>query len=156
MSLALEEINSTQLEFAEGIAYRKDHQGKIPFSGVVVNYYPNGQKQNQIFYRDGRRHGKETSWYLDGELEYLVRYKEGQLQAQGSSWYAKNQDQIDVQDFMTCNEPDASEAICGEVKKEPFTQYFMACSEPDASAAICGGLKEEPALLFELCTNGSC
>ncbi len=130
MSVALEEVDPTQLEFAEGIAYRKDHQGKIPFSGVALSYYPNGQKRKRIFYRDGKRHGTDMAWYQDGNQKHVVRYKEGQLQSNGSSWHTN--------------------------KREKASQEFMPCHAENALEAICGKEEPGPSARFELCPNDNC
>ncbi len=123
---AMQEVAPSELVVIDHVTYVKGSDNRIPFSGIMVSYFENGQKKNQITYRDGLRHGKDTAWYPNGQLKHVVRYKAGLIQSHRSSWYARNGEKKSLDPFMSCIEPDAIEAICGKAEDGP-TARFERC-----------------------------
>lgn len=76
---------SANLGVKEGIYYLQN-EGR-PYTGYAEAYYKNGQIKYRESFRDGVKHGKETTWYEDGKLKSIVVYKSGNPQSFGSSWY---------------------------------------------------------------------
>ena len=48
-------------------------------NGLVTEYYENGEKKEEGFYRDGQLEGLLTVWGEDGQMQYAENYKEGML-----------------------------------------------------------------------------
>ena len=91
-------VDGDQIEFRggiieqDGLAY---FEGK-PFTGVAVWKYtapnPNGQKRNEITYKDGKRHGLETYyWHVSGQKESERTYKDHKEHGPGTAWYENGQ-----------------------------------------------------------------
>ena len=51
-----------------------------PFTGIYIRTYPNGQKQKEINYKDGKKEGLTINWYENGQKESEGNYKDGILQ----------------------------------------------------------------------------
>ena len=58
----------------EGKLYLAD--SKDPFSGIIYNTYPNGQREYTGEYKDGKPSGLLVYWYENGN-----KMREGRLQA---------------------------------------------------------------------------
>ena len=71
-------VNPHQLEKQEGLWY---FEGKA-FTGIVVKKYDNRQKAYESTLKDGKEHGRVTSWYRDGQKQGEVTYKDGKLVSQ--------------------------------------------------------------------------
>ena len=56
----------------EGKLYKME--AKDPFSGIVFNTYPNGQREYTGEYKDGKPNGLLVYWYKNG-----VKKREGKL-----------------------------------------------------------------------------
>jgi TonB family protein len=44
--------------------------------GEFIFYYPNGQKKNSSFWKNGIPQGKTSSWYANGQLKAVQEYRE--------------------------------------------------------------------------------
>ena len=53
-------------------------EGK-PFTGVAVEKYPNGQKEYEGTFKDGKLHGLGTEWYENGQKSAEFTLKDGKL-----------------------------------------------------------------------------
>lgn len=125
-SFALEQVNLAQLETREGLRFL--HDSSAPFTGYGVSYFENGQKQLQIRFRDGIRHGKETAWFENGELRHVVRYKNGQPQTPGSTWYVREKKPVSEK-FVFCDGREDLEAVCGKADQKP--SHMEICGQKD-------------------------
>lgn len=168
---AVQEMAPSELVVIDGITYVKGSENRVPFNGMMVSYFENGQKESQITYRDGLRHGKDAAWYPGGQLRHVVRYKVGIIQSDGSSWYARNGGKKSLNTFMSCSKLDGIEVICGKAEEGP-SAYFesdavdvilvrmeegpSAHFESDAIDVILVRAEEGPSAHLEYCQNGSC
>ncbi len=50
-----------------GIAHEPDSEK--PFEGIAITHYPNGQLMYEAEYKDGKQHGKISSFYQDGSMQ---------------------------------------------------------------------------------------
>lgn len=73
----------------EGLWYEKDSE--LPFTGVVVEYWPNGQKRGESKIRDGKVQGKVTSWFENGRRKASAVFKDGRLNGKWIEWYENGQ-----------------------------------------------------------------
>ena len=59
--------------------------------GKVVYWYEDGQKYNETEYRDNKPHGKETGWYKTGQKEGVGYYRDGKVEGKTIMWYKSGQ-----------------------------------------------------------------
>ena len=68
-------VDLEKLERRDGFRY---FEGK-PFTGVAVQKYPNGQKEYEGTYKDGKLNGLWTKWYENGQKKEETTFKDGNL-----------------------------------------------------------------------------
>ena len=66
-------VDDDDLELRGYLGY---FEGK-PFTGVAVKKYPNGQKNWEYTWVDGKLHGLMTEWHDNGEKKRETTYKDG-------------------------------------------------------------------------------
>ena len=66
------EVHISQTILFEGKLYKME--AKDPFSGILFNTYPNGQREYTGEYKDGKPNGLLVYWYEKG-----VKKREGEL-----------------------------------------------------------------------------
>ena len=47
--------------------------------GLYTNLYKNGQKRDELTYKDGKFDGLYTNWYENGQKSFEGTYKDGEL-----------------------------------------------------------------------------
>ena len=65
-------INTVQFE---GKIYRLNEEE--PFSGIVFNEYPDGQREYEGLYKHGKPNGNLVYWYENGSIKREGRLKNG-------------------------------------------------------------------------------
>ena len=75
-ALSFVTISMDELEKKESLYYKVG--SSEPFSGFVVDLYPNQQKKFQIEFNKGLKLSS-SGWFEDGELSYTEKYDEGKL-----------------------------------------------------------------------------
>ena len=50
------------------------YEGKL-FSGIGMEYFDNGQKELEIYFKNGKQEGPQTRWYENGqnEISYITK-----------------------------------------------------------------------------------
>ncbi len=66
-----------------GIIYIKN----IPFSGILVDKYPNDSIKSKCQYSLGKRHGNYEGWYPDGSRWFKRLYLEGKKEGIHLTWW---------------------------------------------------------------------
>ena len=84
------EVGDEDLTFFEG----------KPFTGIGTWRYPDGQKEMETSFRDGKWHGLTTQWYENGQKECEVTLKEGKEHGLSTQWYENGQ----KKDSATCKD----------------------------------------------------
>jgi len=51
----------------------------IERDGLYTNWYENGQKRDELTYKDGKFDGLYTNWYENGQKRFEGTYKDGEL-----------------------------------------------------------------------------
>ena len=69
------EVHISQTIMFEGRLYKMD--SKDPFSGIVYNTYPDGLREYEGEYKDGKPNGLLTYWYNNGNIMREGRLKDG-------------------------------------------------------------------------------
>ena len=62
----------------EGVVYAKD-DNTTPYSGCIVQAYPDGQKKSELFYHNGRPTGEGRRWFANGPKQSEITHKAGKI-----------------------------------------------------------------------------
>jgi len=76
ISCSKKEVNVSKTVQSGGFIYEVNETK--PFSGIVVEFYENGQKKFEHTFRKGKSHGMLTHWYENGRKK-----REGSLNDDG-------------------------------------------------------------------------
>ena len=58
-----------------------------PFTGKAVWFHPNGEREQETTYADGREHGQEVWWHPDGARAGQSEYQSGVLNGTTIQWH---------------------------------------------------------------------
>lgn len=72
-----------------GIAYAVNESE--PYTGLLIDIYPNGQRKNKIFFKNGKEEGQRTLWYENGQKAIETHFKNGKEEGLKTSWYENGQ-----------------------------------------------------------------
>ena len=78
-------VDGDKVEEREGVIYLKD--SKIPYTGKLYGFHPNGQKMHESNYKNGRIDGLAERWYENGQKESEANFKDGKLSGLKTAWY---------------------------------------------------------------------
>jgi hypothetical protein len=67
------------------------HEFKSMCTGIVTLLHPNSQKQVEIPYKEGVKHGELTTWHDDGQVNERTTYVHGCEHGISRSWYPGGQ-----------------------------------------------------------------
>ena len=79
-----EPIDGSTLVEKDSLMYAPDSDK--PYSGEVVSYYSNGQKEYEGTFKDGKLDGLHTNWYENGQKENELTYKDGKKEGLWTNW----------------------------------------------------------------------
>ena len=79
------EVNSTDAEMREGIAYVKGETKA--FTGIIKSYYDNGNLEFEVNYKDGKKEGLFKRYYENGNLKSEGNFKDGKLEGLSKLYY---------------------------------------------------------------------
>ena len=68
----------------------------IKLEGLHTGWYENGQKKEEITYKNGKRNGKWTLWYENGQKKLEGTYKYGEEDGLWIWWYENGQQMSEV------------------------------------------------------------
>ena len=83
------EVPSDKLVERNGIKYEINSQ--IPFTGVGVRYWDNGQLVAKQTYKDGKKHGLYEYYLTNGQLFTKGNYKDGKKHGLYETYYRNGQ-----------------------------------------------------------------
>jgi len=63
----------------------------IERDGLYTNWYENGQKRDELTYKDGKFDGLYTNWYENGQKRFELTYKDGIHNGLLTWWYDNGQ-----------------------------------------------------------------
>jgi antitoxin component YwqK of YwqJK toxin-antitoxin module len=67
-----------------GIIYDRD--SNQPFSGMIVDYYPDGRKKLQGNFENGKACGIHREWYENRQLKSMGNFENGKLDGKMIAW----------------------------------------------------------------------
>lgn len=89
-----ERISETTEKYPDGKARTIEHytikEGKKVLY-KLEEFYDNGERRLEGFFRDGERHGRWTAWHDDGKLWSVAHYRAGQLHGKQTVYYPSGQ-----------------------------------------------------------------
>ena len=65
-----------------------------PFTGMFVDWHPNGQKKEEVNYIDGWAVGTRTVWYNNAQKNEEINYIDGKLDGKYTQWFEDGQKYI--------------------------------------------------------------
>ena len=73
-----------------------DDEGRMllrgrPFTGIAVDYWPNGTKASEVSYENGVQHGLLKGWYQNGAQLSETMYVYGCAEGISREWYENGQ-----------------------------------------------------------------
>ena len=74
----------SSLQDRGGVKYEKNSE--VPFTGVLVEKYENGQKKLEEHYKDGKLEGLWTWWSKNGQKVREGNTKDGELDGLWTTW----------------------------------------------------------------------
>ena len=57
----------------------------------LIRWHENGQKSQEVNYKDGKKDGKWIQWYENGQQQLERNYKKGELKGKETWWNEKGQ-----------------------------------------------------------------
>ena len=81
-------VVSAEMLIFDGVSGEVIKAGEsVPFTGKVVWFHPNGQREQETSYINGREEGQEVWWHLDGARAGQSHYKAGVLNGSTVQWH---------------------------------------------------------------------
>ena len=86
--LPVQTVDMSKLVERDGLMY--EINSEMPFTGVVVGKYENGQKAGEVTIKDGKQEGPTTEWYKNGQKSSESIWKDGEV-ASDTRWHKNGQ-----------------------------------------------------------------
>ena len=83
-----------KIQYRNGIYYEVNQT--TPFTGLIQQYYPDGQKSLKSNVKEGKNHGVHISWHENGQKEVDATYKNGKEQGVFTMWHENGQKEFEV------------------------------------------------------------
>lgn len=85
----------SQLEFKDGVYFSKTTNS--PFTGVVFDFYSNGEMKSSESYKNGLNDGPLIVWNKDGKKVTEYNYKEGKRHGKLTKWFKNGNKMFELQ-----------------------------------------------------------
>ena len=66
------------------------------YTGKSYELHPNGQKEMEGNYKDGKQDGLQTRWYENGQKKNEANGKDGKMDGLWSEWYENGQKKVET------------------------------------------------------------
>ncbi len=84
-----ETVDVDKMVERDGVWYKPNSDS--PFSGVLIDSYPNGQKKFEAKVYRGKQHGKQTHWFENGQVQEYSYFEEGNKNGKIDIWHENGQ-----------------------------------------------------------------
>jgi antitoxin component YwqK of YwqJK toxin-antitoxin module len=74
-----------QLDLREGVLFERESSN--PFTGLLVEFYPDGNRKVAIEIEGGRPHGLSRGWYRNEQLEVQEHFVQGVAHGPRTRWF---------------------------------------------------------------------
>ncbi len=88
-------VDGGMLVERDGLWYELDSEK--PFTGMMAEYWPGGEKKAEGELLDGQVNGKVIEWYEGGGMKSQTEYRGGELQGTAIGWYENGRKQAEVE-----------------------------------------------------------
>ncbi len=88
------EIDKSRLQERSGLAFEVNSEN--PYSGKIVSFYNNGQKREEMIYKDGKLNDFCLKWHENGYKEFEGNYIEGNKNGLWITWHNNGQKKNEV------------------------------------------------------------
>ena len=93
----LQSVNYGELRLrgslTSGIIYRKGSD--TPYTGKAFEFYDNGQKEFEQYYKEGKRDGLSVWWWRNGQKQIEQNFKDGILDGLQVQWHRNGQKAVE-------------------------------------------------------------
>ena len=89
-----EGVNYDDIEYREDIYYVKGSD--TPYTGKSYRLHPNGQKELEENFKDGKRDGLFVGWYENGQKRSEGNYKDGEQYGLYPTWHENGEKRSEV------------------------------------------------------------
>ena len=96
------------------------HKGRL--HGFDIQWYPNGQRFVEKYYRDGREVGVHKSWYANGNVQYYKTFQDGVAHGDFFEWHTNGQ----VSSFIKYDQGAEVAVKTWTFKGKPFYNYVWS------------------------------
>ena len=79
----VERPTSSKFSLSGDILY---HEGS-PYTGTKSEFYPEGKKKTEKYYKNGKKYGISTAWYENGQDKIKANFKDGLPDGMFTIWY---------------------------------------------------------------------
>jgi antitoxin component YwqK of YwqJK toxin-antitoxin module len=79
------EVPASELVVREGRSHWKDEA--VPFTGFIVEHYPDDSLKSRSYLVDGRMHGVSEGWFTNGVLQVREHFREGVSHGLREKWH---------------------------------------------------------------------
>ena len=87
-------VNVEELIERKEIVYLKGtYRG---YTGKSYELHPNGQKEMEGNYKDGKQDGLETAWHENGQKQFEINYNDGEPNGLEVYWYKNGQKEVEA------------------------------------------------------------
>jgi antitoxin component YwqK of YwqJK toxin-antitoxin module len=80
-------LADTNLSERQGVLF----YGRMPFSGYIIEEYPNNKLAIKFGYFNGKQEGKQEKWYSDGSKMEVRFYKKNRKSGEHHGWWENGQ-----------------------------------------------------------------
>ena len=89
---------ATDLEEINGVCFEPNET--VPFTGKLITKFENGQKEQEISFKDGKQNGLTTSFFENGRKQEEGNYIDGKLNGLVTIWFenGKKQEETNYKD----------------------------------------------------------
>lgn len=83
---ALREVPASELALRDGLSYWK-HEA-TPFTGIMLEQYPDGARKSRSVLSNGVMHGVSEGWFSNGHLQIRENFHQGLSHGLREKWFA--------------------------------------------------------------------
>ena len=71
----MKKIKRSMIQERNGICYEVNQE--VPFTGAIVEFYDDGQRELSVQYKNGKRDGLCISYFENGQIKGKAQWKDG-------------------------------------------------------------------------------
>ncbi|MEM8891065.1 MAG: hypothetical protein AAGD28_24015 [Bacteroidota bacterium] len=83
------EVPDREIEKGELVLHPEEgkwYEGKEPYSGYSLSFFPDGSVESKLGYWEGKKEGLAQKWYFNGQKRYEAYYQANRLEGTARAW----------------------------------------------------------------------